>query len=65
VLRCPTNGCAEHEFIPANAKSLTIGLLWLLIVGMPHFAATETEMRIVPSYIPWLWVAVIVSGLGT
>ena len=45
--------------------SLTIGLLWLLIVGMPHFAATETEMRIVPSYIPWLWAAVIVSGLGT
>ena len=37
--------------------------LWFFIGGIAHFAATETEMRIVPAYIPWPRAAVLVSGV--
>jgi len=37
--------------------------LWFLIGGIAHFVATETEMRIVPPYIPWPRAAVLVSGV--
>ncbi len=37
--------------------------LWFFIGGIAHFAATETEMRIVPPYIPWPREAVLVSGV--
>jgi uncharacterized membrane protein len=30
---------------------------------MAHFVATETEMRIVPPYVPWPRAAVLVSGV--
>ena len=36
--------------------------LWFLIGGIAHFAATETEVRLVPPYIPWPLAAVWVSG---
>ena len=36
---------------------------WFAIGGMAHFALTETEMRIVPPYIPWPREAVLVSGV--
>jgi uncharacterized membrane protein len=36
---------------------------WFLIGGIAHFAATDMEMRIVPSYIPWPRVAVLASGV--
>ena len=36
--------------------------LWFLIGGVAHFAATETEVRLVPPYIPWPLAAVWVSG---
>jgi uncharacterized membrane protein len=36
--------------------------LWFLIGGIAHFVATETEMRIVPPWIPWPRAAVLVSG---
>jgi uncharacterized membrane protein len=36
--------------------------LWFAIGGVAHFAATSTEMRIVPPYIPWPRVVVLVSG---
>jgi uncharacterized membrane protein len=42
---------------------LSIVFLWFFIGGIAHFAFTEAEMRIVPPYIPWPWVAVIVSGV--
>jgi len=38
-------------------------VLWFLIGGIAHFAATEMEMRIVPPYIPWPRAAVLVSGV--
>lgn len=37
--------------------------LWFFIGGIAHFAATDTEARIVPPYIPWPVAAVLVSGV--
>jgi uncharacterized membrane protein len=37
--------------------------LWFAIGGVAHFAATDTEMRIVPSYIPWPHAVVLISGV--
>ena len=37
--------------------------LWFFIGGIAHFAATETEVRIVPPYVPWPRAAVLVSGV--
>ena len=51
-----------------NFRSLKLlGLLtvfiWFFVGGIAHFVATETEMRIVPPYIPWPRAAVLVSGV--
>src|ERR1700722_1639532 len=37
--------------------------LWFAIGGVAHFAATSTEVRIVPPYIPWPHAVVLVSGM--
>jgi uncharacterized membrane protein len=37
--------------------------LWFAIGGVAHFAATGTEMRIVPPYIPWPHAVVLISGV--
>ena len=42
---------------------LVVVFLWFFIGGIAHFAATETEMKIVPPYIPWPRAAVLVSGV--
>src|ERR1700688_1473459 len=46
---------------------ISVGLgfvfLWFTIGGVAHFAATSTEMRIVPPYIPWPRAVVLVSGM--
>jgi uncharacterized membrane protein len=42
---------------------LAFVFLWFFIGGIAHFAAIETEMRIVPPYIPWPRAAVLVSGV--
>ncbi|GAA0741331.1 hypothetical protein LRH25_16375 [Ideonella azotifigens] len=42
---------------------LVFVFLWFFIGGIAHFAALETEMRIVPPYIPWPMAAVLVSGV--
>ena len=42
---------------------LAVVFLWFFVGGIAHFAATETEMRIVPPYIPWPHAAVLVSGV--
>ena len=42
---------------------IAIVFLWFFIGGIAHFAATETEMSIVPPYIPWPRAAVLVSGV--
>jgi uncharacterized membrane protein len=48
---------------PAKRIGLTLVFLWFLVGGVAHFALTETEMRIVPPYIPWPHAAVIISGV--
>jgi uncharacterized membrane protein len=42
---------------------LAIVFVWFFVGGIAHFAATETEMKIVPPYIPWPRAAVLVSGV--
>jgi uncharacterized membrane protein len=37
--------------------------LWFAVGGYFHFAATDTEMRIMPPYIPWPRAVVLVSGV--
>ncbi len=36
---------------------------WFFFGGIAHFILTDTEMRIVPPYIPWPRAAVLVSGV--
>lgn len=43
--------------------ALVFVFLWFLIGGIAHFAATDLEMRIVPSFIPWPREAVLISGV--
>jgi uncharacterized membrane protein len=47
----------------ARLMGLGIVFLWFAIGGVAHFAATTTEMRIVPPYIPWPRTVVLVSGV--
>ena len=42
---------------------LIVVFLWFFVGGIAHFVATETEMRIVPPYIPWPRAAVLISGV--
>jgi len=37
--------------------------LWFFIGGIAHFAATDTEMRIVPPFVPWPRATVLVTGV--
>jgi uncharacterized membrane protein len=43
--------------------ALSFVFLWFAIGGVAHFAATDTEMRIVPPYIPWPHAVVLISGV--
>jgi uncharacterized membrane protein len=36
---------------------------WFFIGGIAHFVVTDTEISIVPPYIPWPRAAVLVSGV--
>lgn len=42
---------------------LIVVFLWFFVGGIAHFVATETEMKIVPPYVPWPRAAVLVSGV--
>lgn len=46
-------------------KSIALGFvfLWFFVGGIAHFAATGLEMSIVPPYIPWPRMAVLISGV--
>lgn len=46
-----------------RAAGLVFVFLWFLVGGIAHFAFTETEMRIVPPWVPWARAAVLVSGV--
>ena len=42
---------------------LIVVFLWFFVGGIADFVATETEMKIVPPYIPWARAAALVSGV--
>jgi len=46
-------------------KRIALGFvfLWFLVGGIAHFAATNSEMRIVPPYIPSPRAAVLITGV--
>jgi uncharacterized membrane protein len=48
----------------ARRQALSVGFifLWFFLGGIAHFAATNLEMRIVPAYLPWPRLAVLISG---
>jgi uncharacterized membrane protein len=50
---------------PTRARAIGIGFvfLWFLIGGIAHFAATDTEVRLVPPWVPWPRAAVWISGV--
>jgi uncharacterized membrane protein len=47
----------------AKLLGVLVVFVWFFVGGIAHFAATDTEMRIVPPYIPWPRAAVLVSGV--
>ena len=51
-----------HPSSTRRRVGLAIVFLWFAIGGIAHFALTETEMRIVPPWVPWPREAVLVSG---
>lgn len=47
----------------ARHAGLIVVFLWFLTGGLAHFVAAETEVRLVPPYIPWPHAAVGASGV--
>ncbi len=47
----------------ARVAGIAFVFLWFAIGGIAHFAFTQTEMRIVPPWVPWPRAAVLVSGV--
>jgi uncharacterized membrane protein len=45
------------------APGLAFVFLWFLAGGIAHFAFTETEMKIVPPWVPWPHAVVLVTGV--
>lgn len=58
--RMPTN---DARLSRSKRAGLAFVFLWFLIGGIAHFVATDTEMRIVPPYIPWPRGVVLASGV--
>lgn len=52
-----------EQLRPTKLFGLGFVFLWFLIGGIAHFAATDLEMRIVPTYIPWPRATVLISGV--
>ena len=57
----------EQQEVAKMSRGRLLGLgfvfLWFVIGGIAHFAATTSEMRIMPPYIPWPRAAVLLSGV--
>jgi uncharacterized membrane protein len=43
--------------------ALVFVFAWFLLGGLAHFAFTEAEVRIVPPWVPWPRIVVLVTGL--
>lgn len=52
-----------HPQNRAKVCGIAFIFLWFFIGGIAHFVSTDTEMRIVPPYIPWPRAAVLISGI--
>jgi uncharacterized membrane protein len=52
-----------HRSERLRIAGIVFVFLWFFIGGIAHFAATDTEMRIVPPYIPWPRATVWVTGV--
>jgi len=46
-----------------KAAALVFVFVWFFVGGIAHFVLTETEMRIVPPYVPWSFAVVLVTGV--
>src|ERR1700691_2073289 len=57
----PSTSCSVRR--RARLVALVFVFLWFLIGGIAHFVATDIETRIVPPYIPWPRVRVLISGV--
>jgi uncharacterized membrane protein len=57
------NPAVKHPLSRGKLAGLAFVFLWFFIGGLAHFAKTDLEMSIVPSYIAWPRAAVLVSGL--
>ena len=62
-----TSAVARFTSVPGTSRWRIAGIvfvfLWFFLGGIAHFTLTQTEMRIVPPYIPWPRAAVLVSGV--
>jgi uncharacterized membrane protein len=47
----------------AEIAGLTVIFLWFFVGGIAHFVATDTEVRLVPPWIPFPRLAVWASGV--
>lgn len=47
----------------SKRAGLAVVFLWFLIGGIAHFVLTDTEMRIVPPWMPWPRAVVLASGV--
>ena len=54
---------ADVSMARGKLVGLIVVFLWFSVGGIAHFVATETEMKIVPPYIPWPRAAVMISGV--
>lgn len=59
----PTSPPPRHRTGRRQTAALAFVFLWFFIGGIMHFAATDTEARIVPPWMPWPVAAVLVSGV--
>jgi len=52
----------------AYRAALAFVFLWFFLGGIAHFAFTEAEMRIVPTWVPWpravVWITGVLELLG-
>jgi uncharacterized membrane protein len=46
----------------ARVVGIAFVFIWFFVGGIAHFAVTDTEMRIMPPYIPWPRTIVLISG---
>ncbi|RYF07577.1 MAG: hypothetical protein EOO31_06010 [Comamonadaceae bacterium] len=48
-----------------STRKLGLGFVfvWFLVGGVAHFALTELEMRMVPSWVPWPRATVLATGV--